>query len=103
MCCATRKSHESTKIIIDTLIAIEIKGAAGAENVRRQFSMDQDDELLQYAIHQSLVDSGGEKDEVDIWEALKTPQYGRSHTPQPAGAGSHSPLPLRPTSALGII
>ncbi|XP_059484225.1 ankyrin repeat domain-containing protein 13D isoform X2 [Neocloeon triangulifer] len=39
---------------------------------RRQFSMEDEDELLQFAIQQSLLDSGTEGDEVDIWEALKS-------------------------------
>lgn len=36
------------------------KGGSG----RRQFSMDEDDELLQFAIQQSLLDAGSEGDEV---------------------------------------
>nr|CAG4645559.1 EOG090X0784 [Lynceus sp. MCZ IZ 141354] len=37
----------------------------------RQFSLDEDDQLLQMAIQQSLVEAGSENDEVDLWEALK--------------------------------
>ena len=35
----------------------------GAE-VRRQFSIEEEDELLQFAIQQSLIEAGSEKDEV---------------------------------------
>lgn len=37
--------------------------AAGLEG-RRQFTLDEEDDLLQYAIQQSLVDCGTEKEEV---------------------------------------
>jgi septin 4 len=36
---------------------------SGAE-VRRQFSIEEEDELLQFAIQQSLIEAGSEKDEV---------------------------------------
>ncbi|KAK9729419.1 Ankyrin repeats (3 copies) [Popillia japonica] len=42
-----------------------------ASESRRQFSMEEEDELLQFAIQQSLIEAGTEKEEVDIWEALK--------------------------------
>nr|CAG4643997.1 EOG090X0784 [Lepidurus arcticus] len=51
-------------------------------NNRRQFSMDEDDGLLQLAIQQSLLDAGSEADEVDIWEALKAQKPSRPTTPQ---------------------
>ena len=35
-----------------------------ASVARRQFSLDEEDDLLQYAIQQSLVDSGSERDQV---------------------------------------
>ncbi|XP_057381169.1 ankyrin repeat domain-containing protein 13D-like isoform X2 [Daphnia carinata] len=74
-------------------------GASVSSSSRRQFSMDEEDELLQYAIQQSLLDVGSEGDEVDIWEALKahkpptTPQVSRTN---------RSPLPPRPSSSLGF-
>ncbi|XP_075220941.1 ankyrin repeat domain-containing protein 13D isoform X2 [Lycorma delicatula] len=49
----------------------------GAE-MRRQLSMEEDDDMLQFAIQQSLVEAGGEDDQVDIWEAL---QVQRPNTP----------------------
>lgn len=30
-----------------------------------------EDDLLQFAIQQSLIESGSENDQVDIWEALR--------------------------------
>lgn len=38
---------------------------SGAE-VRRQFSIEEEDELLQFAIQQSLIEAGSEKDEVKL-------------------------------------
>ncbi|KAK9887875.1 hypothetical protein WA026_000180 [Henosepilachna vigintioctopunctata] len=55
-------------------------GTAGADG-RRQFSMEEEDDLLQFAIQQSLVDAGTEKEEVDIWEALKAQKPSRPTTP----------------------
>jgi septin 4 len=34
--------------------------------VRRQFSIEEEDELLQFAIQQSLIDAGSEGDEVRV-------------------------------------
>ncbi|XP_058807424.1 ankyrin repeat domain-containing protein 13D isoform X2 [Phymastichus coffea] len=49
--------------------------------VRAQFSVDEEDDLLQIAIQQSLLDTGGERevcdDEVDIWEALNAQKPSR--------------------------
>lgn len=36
---------------------------AGADS-RRQFNMEEEDDLLQFAIQQSLIDAGTEKEEV---------------------------------------
>ncbi|CAG0921182.1 unnamed protein product [Notodromas monacha] len=36
----------------------------------RQVSLDEDDELLQFAIQQSLMEAGTEDEVVDVWEAL---------------------------------
>ncbi|KAJ6649333.1 Ankyrin repeat domain-containing protein 13D, partial [Pseudolycoriella hygida] len=38
---------------------------------RRQLTFEDEDDLLQYAIQQSLIESGSESEQVDIWEALK--------------------------------
>ncbi|XP_060522044.1 ankyrin repeat domain-containing protein 13D isoform X2 [Cylas formicarius] len=50
-------------------------------DARRQFSMEEEDDLLQFAIQQSLVDSGTEREEVDIWEALRAQRPSRPDTP----------------------
>ncbi|KAJ8983987.1 hypothetical protein NQ317_008692 [Molorchus minor] len=55
-------------------------GNAGIDS-RRQFSMEEEDDLLQFAIQQSLIDAGTEKEEVDIWEALKAQKPSRPETP----------------------
>lgn len=49
-----------------------------SSEMRRQFSMEEDDDMLQFAIQQSLMEAGGEDDQVDIWEAL---QVQRPNTP----------------------
>ncbi|XP_071629370.1 ankyrin repeat domain-containing protein 13D isoform X1 [Temnothorax longispinosus] len=52
----------------------------GAE-VRAQFSIEEEDDLLQFAIQQSLLEAGSERDEVDIWEALRAQKPSRPTTP----------------------
>ncbi|KAG7188154.1 hypothetical protein KM043_013373 [Ampulex compressa] len=52
----------------------------GAE-VRTQFSIEEEDDLLQFAIQQSLLEAGSERDEVDIWEALRARKPSRPSTP----------------------
>ncbi|XP_076653675.1 ankyrin repeat domain-containing protein 13D isoform X2 [Halictus rubicundus] len=52
----------------------------GAE-VRTQFSLEEEDDLLQFAIQQSLLEAGSERDEVDIWEALRAQKPSRPTTP----------------------
>nr|CAG4640063.1 EOG090X0784 [Daphnia pulex] len=76
-----------------------VGGASVNSPSRRQFSMDEEDELLQYAIQQSLLDVGSEGDEVDIWEALKAQKP--PSTPQMSRV-NRSPLPPRPQSSLGF-
>lgn len=58
--------------------------SAAIEN-RRQFNMEEEDDLLQFAIQQSLIDAGTEKEEVDIWEALKAQKPSRPSTPNFGG------------------
>lgn len=50
-------------------------------DIRRQYSMEEEDDLLQFAIQQSLIEAGTEKEEVDIWEALKAQKPSRPNTP----------------------
>ncbi|XP_063984442.1 ankyrin repeat domain-containing protein 13D isoform X2 [Diachasmimorpha longicaudata] len=51
---------------------------------RTQFSIEEEDDLLQFAIQQSLLEAGSEKDEVDIWEALRAQKPSRPTTPNMA-------------------
>ncbi|CAH1135556.1 unnamed protein product [Ceutorhynchus assimilis] len=55
-------------------------GNAGTDG-RRQFNNEEEDDLLQFAIQQSLIESGTEKEEVDIWEALRGQKPSRPETP----------------------
>ncbi|KAH0561654.1 ankyrin repeat domain-containing protein 13D isoform X2 [Cotesia glomerata] len=48
---------------------------------RTQFSIEEEDDLLQFAIQQSLLEAGSERDEVDIWEALRAQKPSRPTTP----------------------
>lgn len=50
----------------------------GAESRRQVSNLEEDDDMLQYAIQQSLLQSGHDDDQVDIWEAL---QAQRPNTP----------------------
>ncbi|KAL7303810.1 hypothetical protein TKK_0003937 [Trichogramma kaykai] len=52
----------------------------GAEGRSQGFS-NEEDQLLQFAIQQSLLDAGSEGDEVDIWEALNAQRPSRPTTP----------------------
>ncbi|NXX23023.1 AN13D protein, partial [Podargus strigoides] len=79
-----------------------VLGAGRSEPLR-----DEDDDLLQFAIQQSLLDAGTETDQVTIWEALTNTRPGvdpppydedlqleRAHHPatgSPPGAGGGSP------------
>lgn len=40
-------------------------------DLRRQLTLEDEDDLLQFAIEQSLMESGSESEQVDIWEALR--------------------------------
>ncbi|XP_014276141.1 ankyrin repeat domain-containing protein 13D isoform X2 [Halyomorpha halys] len=50
----------------------------GADSRRQVNNLEEDDDMLQYAIQQSLLQSGQDDDQVDIWEAL---QAQRPNTP----------------------
>lgn len=51
-------------------IWIESSLITGADT-RRQFSIEEEDDLLQYAIQQSLIEVGSEKDEVSVKQIAK--------------------------------
>ncbi|NXW08144.1 AN13D protein, partial [Fregetta grallaria] len=71
-----------------------VLGAGRSEPLR-----DEDDDLLQFAIQQSLLDAGTETDQVTIWEALTNTRPGADPPPydedlqleRPPGAGGGSP------------
>lgn len=56
-------------------------GNAGTEGGRRQYGNEEEDQLLQFAIQQSLIESGTENEEVDVWEALRGQKMSRPETP----------------------
>ncbi|XP_044272441.1 ankyrin repeat domain-containing protein 13D isoform X2 [Tribolium madens] len=58
---------------------------AASDGRRQLSSMEEEDDLLQFAIQQSLIDAGTEKEEVDIWEALKAQKPSRPATPNLVG------------------
>ncbi|XP_044272439.1 ankyrin repeat domain-containing protein 13D isoform X1 [Tribolium madens] len=60
-------------------------GNAASDGRRQLSSMEEEDDLLQFAIQQSLIDAGTEKEEVDIWEALKAQKPSRPATPNLVG------------------
>lgn len=60
-----------TCIIDDSCFDVPPHYANKGADYRRQLTFEDEDDLLQYAIQQSLMESGSETDQVDIWEALK--------------------------------
>ncbi|XP_053680869.1 ankyrin repeat domain-containing protein 13D isoform X2 [Anopheles nili] len=77
-----RESDDRTTCVIDDACFEAPSGYGvrrGIADFRQQLTFEDEDELMQFAIQQSLVESGSENDKVDIWEALKAP---RPHTPQ---------------------
>ncbi|KFB53858.1 AGAP010677-PA-like protein [Anopheles sinensis] len=77
-----RESDDRTTCIIDDACFEAPSGYGvrrGIADFRSQLTFEDEDELMQFAIQQSLVETGSENDKVDIWEALKAP---RPLTPQ---------------------
>lgn len=58
-------------IIDDSCFDVPAHYANKDADYRRQLTFEDEDDLLQYALQQSLLESGTESDQVDIWEALK--------------------------------
>lgn len=58
-------------IIDDRCFDIPAHYANKGGDYRRQLTFEDEDDLLQYAIQQSLIETGSESEQVDIWEALK--------------------------------
>ncbi|XP_055476430.1 ankyrin repeat domain-containing protein 13B isoform X1 [Psammomys obesus] len=73
---------------------------------REAATRDEDDDLLQFAIQQSLLEAGSEYDQVTIWEALTNSKPGthpmsyegrrQDRCPRRAGSGERSTNPPRP-------
>ncbi|XP_055588773.1 ankyrin repeat domain-containing protein 13D isoform X2 [Uranotaenia lowii] len=63
--------ERTTCIIDDSCFDVPAEYVRRGADYRRQMTFEDEDELMQFAIQQSLIDSGSENDEVDIWEALK--------------------------------
>ncbi|XP_053683510.1 ankyrin repeat domain-containing protein 13D [Sabethes cyaneus] len=61
----------TTCIIDDCCFDVPAEYVRRGSDYRRQITFEDEDELMQFAIQQSLIESGSENDEVDIWEALK--------------------------------
>lgn len=61
----------TTCIIDDCCFDVPSEYVHRGSDYRRQMTFEDEDELMQFAIQQSLIESGSENDEVDIWEALK--------------------------------
>lgn len=60
-----------TCIVDDSCFDIPAHYTNKSADYRRQMTFEDEDDLLQYAIQQSLMETGSETDQVDIWEALK--------------------------------
>ncbi|XP_076433696.1 ankyrin repeat domain-containing protein 13B isoform X2 [Peromyscus maniculatus bairdii] len=73
---------------------------------REAATRDEDDDLLQFAIQQSLLEAGSEYDQVTIWEALTNSKPGthpmsyedrrQDRCPRCAGSGERTTNPPRP-------
>lgn len=64
-------SQRLSCVIDDSCFDIPPNYADKSADYRRQLTFEDEDDLLQYALQQSLIESGTESEQVDIWEALK--------------------------------
>jgi hypothetical protein len=76
----TESEDRMTCIIDDSIFDVPQSYARRGGEFRRQATFEDEDELIQFAIQQSLIENGSENEEVDIWEVLKshrpvTPSY----------------------------
>lgn len=67
----TASGERLSCIIDDCCFDIPPSYANKGADHRRQLTFEDEDDLLQFAIQQSLMETGSETDQVDIWEALK--------------------------------
>ncbi|XP_057658211.1 ankyrin repeat domain-containing protein 13D isoform X1 [Diorhabda carinulata] len=80
-----QEDNRLTCVLDDSLFKCPSGYAQIGLDGRRQFSMEEEDDLLQFAIQQSLIDAGTEREEVDIWEALRAQKPSRPETPNLVG------------------
>lgn len=67
-----QESDDRTSCVIDDCcFDVPAEYVRRGSEFRRQVTFEDEDELMQFAIQQSLIESGSENDEVDIWEALR--------------------------------
>lgn len=67
-----QESDDRTSCVIDDCcFDVPSEYVRRGHEYRRQITFEDEDELMQFAIQQSLIEQGSENDEVDIWEALK--------------------------------
>lgn len=64
-------SQRLSCVIDDSCFEIPSNYANKSNEYRRQMAFEDEDDLLQYALQQSLLEAGTESEQVDIWEALK--------------------------------
>lgn len=68
---ANSNSERLTCIIDDSCFDIPSDYTIKGADHRRQMTFEDEDDLLQFAIQQSLLETGSESEQVDIWEALQ--------------------------------
>ncbi|XP_076232023.1 ankyrin repeat domain-containing protein 13D isoform X2 [Calliopsis andreniformis] len=76
-----QETNRMTCLVDDTCFEAPMGYVKLGAEVRTQFSIEEEDDLLQFAIQQSLLEAGSERDEVDIWEALGAQKPSRPTTP----------------------
>lgn len=77
-----------TCIIDDCCFDVPAHYAIKGADHRRQLTFEDEDDLLQFAIQQSLLETGSETEQVDIWEALKARRPATAARNFGAAAGS---------------
>lgn len=66
-----REDDRLSCVIDDSCFTIPSHYVNKSNEYRRQMTFEDEDDLLQYALQQSLLEAGTESEQVDIWEALK--------------------------------
>lgn len=66
-----REDDRLSCVVDDCCFDIPSNYTNKSNEYRRQMTFEDEDDLLQYALQQSLLESGTESEQVDIWEALK--------------------------------